>query len=760
MRQMIFFVLLAGCVATQTDRSVTVWLIPIENAGSVDIERSEEIGKEVEAFNREFAGSRITVENTTDPILKMKLLAWNPAFAVPNAAVVINQRRTLHALEQFARQKQIDVHVRFITWDEAFPLISDLKPARRSAGYPDVVQIGSTWDAYLADRGLIMSRPHWPADRGNWKDVLDLSAAELPYITDVRLLFYWKRLPTSSPESREFVLNTSSWSAVVASIRERANSGDTIVFPTGLTLNVLHDYAPLVWSGGAQFLSRGWFGQRIDLTSAKALAVPLLLQANALDLSRPNQPRRLITFPEASHEEVDRIFVNGGYRVTQEPANFMDRWRQDFQRRHTKDGIRFWDYAGAAVPPRAFRGGSDLVVLRGSSNPDAAFSLADFLAGDPEFTTILAEAGHLPAGRRGYGTDVLATALSSGGGPSPDVDRFVDAVQKAIEQGVAYPQMASWPEQVENRQVQEALQVVWRRMGESDPEELKRAARKAEWLINSHTSWFDQFVNVVIEARWALAAILVLAVGIAVYFVFRRIEAQRQVILLLSLYRAHRHDAAKFLGQNFHGIARRACVENWDFATLSGKVLAVSQLFETQLVPHIENIADNQQKEMAGHGSAIRLDQVIYKAWSGAGFIYEAKETLAPPYVHFAGPGLDQWMVHKLPHALLIVLEEWFLNSIKHFVGNNLERPSILVKLERGELILLSSGQISSSDLGILREAPEGTELTKSRQGLKLIRNILHYAYAMRATVENTVGPDGLPRILLRMPLRKILRPA
>lgn len=372
------------------------------------------------------------------------------------------------------------------------------------------------------------------------------------------------------------------------------------------------------------------------------MAVPLLLQANALETPRPGEPRRLITFPEASHEEVDRIFVNGGYRVTQEPANFMDRWRQDFEQRHKKDGIRFWDYAAAAVPPRAFRGGSELVVLRGAPHPDAAFSLADFLAGDPEFTAILAEAGHLPAGRHGYGTDVLAKSLSSGKGPSPEVDRFVDAVQKAIEQGVAYPQLATWPEYVENQQVQEALQVLWRRVGEKDPEELKRAAREVEWLVNSRISWFDGLINVVVEARWVLTAVLVSAIAVALYLIYRRIEAQRKVTLLLFLYRAHRHDAAKFLGQNFHGIAISAQTGKWGVDQIIDKIVAVSLHFQQKLVPHVENIADNQQREMAGLGSPVRLDRVVDTAWAGASYIYEAKETVPPPYVNYARPGLEK----------------------------------------------------------------------------------------------------------------------
>src|SRR5579872_789229 len=431
---LLFF--LALTATAQTSNAITVWLIPGELAAPGDIAQGEEIVDRVNRFNRELAGSRVTVVNTTDPVLKMKLMAWNPAFVVPNASVVTGQTRTLRALQSFAATRNVDVHVRFITWDEAFSLITQLDPAKRGSDFPDVVQIGSTWDAHLASLGLLTSRPDWSRDRGNWKDVVDVPASALPFITDVRILFYWKRLPSSDPGSPELVLNTSSWNAMIDSIRDHASIGDTIALPAGLTLNVLHDYAPLVWAGGAPFISRGWLGPRVDLTSQQALAVPLLLQRRALEESRPGEPRRLIAFPESSHEEVSRLFVNGGYRVTQEPANFIARWRQDFDRRHETDGRRFWDYAGVAVPPKPFRGGSELVVLSGSPEAPAAFALADFLAGDPGFTTIMAEAGHLPAGRAGYGTDILARWLEASASSSPGVERFVEAVQKADRKSV------------------------------------------------------------------------------------------------------------------------------------------------------------------------------------------------------------------------------------------------------------------------------------------------------------------------------------
>jgi hypothetical protein len=749
----------ALCSLARGARQVNLWIIPIENAGPGEIAAGEDIGRRVDAFNREFANSRVTVENTTDPVLKMQLLAWNPAFAVPNAAVVTSQTGTLKALAAYAAQAGVDIRVRFITWDEAFGLISGLDPGARTKDYPDVVQIGSTWRTYLGDRRLIMSRPNWARDRGNWVDLAGLPASSLPYITDVRLLFYWKRLPPALPASREFVLNTSTWTALVDSISARAGSSDTITFPTGLTLNVLHDYAPLVWAGGGEFFVHGWFGWRADLTSPAALAVPLELQRRAIDTSRPHEPKTLITFPESSHEEVDRIFVNGGYRVTQEPANFIDRWRQDFQRRHEKDGLRFWDYAAAAVPPKSFLGGSDLVVTRGTSDPVAAFALADFLASNPDFTQILAESGFLPSGRRGYGTDILTNSLYQSTGSLPDVEHFVDAVQKAVQQGVEYPPLSEWPTKIENQRVQEAFQIIWRRMGERDPERLKTAAREAEWLINSRIYWVDELWNGVIEARWALIGTLFVAWSVAGYFIYRRLQAERALMLLVFLYRAYRHDAAKFLGDNFFGLASAAKHDSLPCPDFVDNVMALSIHFKDKLTPHIERISEGQLTDFFGRSPSMRLDEISDLAFCGATYIFEAKELKEIPYIQYGTEGLDRWRIERMPFSLVVALEEWFLNSVKHVAAHSLQLPILTVRFDGKDLIIESTGKFEEQALEVLSRRPGMVDLHEGRQGLKLIRNILYYAYRARVKIVNATSESGQPRIRLTILLKGYLKP-
>src|SRR4051794_21779180 len=98
-------ILLAAALGAlgQDAPTVTVWLIPAENAGPDDMARGDKVNTLIRAFDEKLSQTRVTVLNTSDSRLKDKLLSWNPAFAVPNASVVTSQLRTVEALDRFAR---------------------------------------------------------------------------------------------------------------------------------------------------------------------------------------------------------------------------------------------------------------------------------------------------------------------------------------------------------------------------------------------------------------------------------------------------------------------------------------------------------------------------------------------------------------------------------------------------------------------------------------------------------------------------------
>jgi len=576
-----------------------------------------------------------------------------------------------------------------------------------------------------------------------------------------------------------------------------------------------------------------------------------------------------VAFPESSHEEADSIFVNGGYRAIIEPANFVDRWRQDFDTRSIaevlnklriaadNDGVsrlialsranlrsvtaediasvislhavqvraeaspmkylqscvpdwlksasgshtrgltntplvrRFWDYAAAVVPPVTFKGGSDLVVLRGTTFPDTAFALADFLATDKEFTGVLADAGHLPAGRPGYGIDVLLGSMS-GHAPDPDTESFVRNVQRAIDQGRTYPQVASWPEAVENRQVLEALQNVWRRIAERNPEGLQKAAAQAEWVINSRMHWWYRLMDSVRSAWQPLIAIL-FAAGVVVILIAqksvradharvkaeqalldadkrtleldrenveaerrrveadrRRVEAERTRLLLLLLTRAHRHEAAKFLGDNLSHIVSSAVAECWPLDRVIHVVEDLGNHFKKRLVTHIDEIVDGQFEEMFGDGASLAIDTLAEKAYDGARYIFEAKYLTRAPQVRFVRDRLSEWRLDVYPYAALVALEEWFLNAVTHINGFQLQDAIIRLSIEGGALVVRSSGSMHQDDRLILEQDPQGSDIRRARKGLPLIRNIFFYAHGTRLTVEQDLQ---LEQIVIRIPL-------
>jgi signal transduction histidine kinase len=508
--------------AADADRHVSVWIIPPEGSGPNDIAQAEDVPSRMQALRSALAGTRVRLLNVEDPLAAKTgshrsgnsgEAGWFPEYTGPNFQVVANQRKTFAALARFAEQNNVYVVLRLITWREAFELLR----AGRTTGpdaLPDVMEVGTTWTANLAANGRIRSRPDWQRSRGNWRDVLGIPASALPYTTDVRLLFYWKRLPSAEPDSPPLALNNTSWPALLDSIGSGTSSADIIALPTAITLNLLYDYVPLVKAGGSQpLIHNGLFGSSVSFSSGSALTVPFYLAEHSSIPLDKGEVRQLISFPETTHEEVTRAFVNGDYRATLEPVSLMARWADDFNERQRKKGKaqRFWDYAAAAVPPEGFKGGGELVVSSGTSHPELAFKLADYLATDPEYTDMLAQAGFLPPGKPGYGVDALVASLASDERDVRDARLFGEVVQKAIVQGDRYPDFARWTDVFENRTVLEKLQRVWRGIAEGDVAGVHQAAKDVDWEINSQIYMPARALNAFLQSWRLVAAILSIA---------------------------------------------------------------------------------------------------------------------------------------------------------------------------------------------------------------------------------------------------------
>jgi hypothetical protein len=747
-----------GVAASQSStRGVSVWLIPAENAGPNEIAQGEHIPSELEALRLSLEGTGVRLLNVEDP-LAMKARSWNPQFSVPNFQVVATQRKTIRALQRFAEHNRVEVTVRLVTWDEAFGLLDAARTEGPDA-LPDVAQIGTSWAGYLAGKRRIRSRPDWESRRGNWRNVLDIPASALPFTNDVRLLFYWKRLPSAADDSEALELSGGTWQGIVESLQKGTNPGDTLVFPTGLTLNLLHDYFPLVWAGTNQaLLSANMFmGSSIDLTSDRALSIPLYLAGKTRLPVGNGEFRRLISFPESGHEEASRTFVNGGYRATVEPANFIGRWIQDFENRQKKqinNGLRrqqFWDHAAAIVPPANFKGGSELVVLSTSQHPEIAFALADFLATDPDYTQALAEAGHLPAGRPGYGINELVRSL-----PHQDKDasarQFSEAVQMAIDQGVRYADLQEWPIVIESRTVQEQLQRVWRRMSEGDVAGMKHAAEDVEWTINSRLYLPARAGDAALRS-WPLLLLIAATLGGYAFWVrTQQLTSHHRLTTLVHLYRASRHESAKILGDNIVGLHRSAAEGRIGHEELIAKLSALGLHYtkDTEgLAPYMARLGEELLAEIQGDSTPQNLHHIVTRAFRGAEMHFQASKLMEKPHVTLVAPALDHWRLVAFPAMAIVILQEWFFNCLRELYFLRTSEAIITVEVilkrrawwhigKRNRQPLLSVtalGHLEEHQRATLMGPPSRGVLRADAQGLVIIRDIAYHAFGCRVNV-------------------------
>jgi ABC-type glycerol-3-phosphate transport system substrate-binding protein len=504
----------AGQGESGSGPSLTIWLIPSEGPDESSPVVGSSVIEQIEVFNQKYGkGQQVTVLNTTVPLLLDQLVAWNPDYAVPTWPIIKGQRYTLDALSRFAAAHNVHINVRFVSWGRIF---DDLQTAatsqpgeRPETEYaPDVAQVGSTWIAYFAQNGFLLPQTNGVTGNLNWRALPGIPQASLKLTTDVRLLFYWKRRRGNSPTTKPFVINTESWQTLLQSIQEHmletgSAPSQPMVMPIGLSQNLLHDLIPLTWFSGGSFLDVD--RSRVDLTGPQSLAIPMLIARNTLLKDEKQQSHRCIAFPEIGHDEAARWFITGDYIATIEPAAFIKRWHDQFKQPSSPGAAReiaippaanFWDYANAAVPPVAFKGGSDLIVLRNTKTPELAFELMSFLARDEAYTKVLSELGFLPAQREDFGiADMMTTLVDQADTrASREIEAFAAVVRQALAKGREYPVYAAWPTELESRDVLESLQRLWRRIGEWNEANVSKgrieaAAAEAELTINRRINW-------------------------------------------------------------------------------------------------------------------------------------------------------------------------------------------------------------------------------------------------------------------------------
>jgi hypothetical protein len=482
----------------------TVYLMPNEPAAKAP-EDPRLIADEVERFNKYYEDRHVTVLNTTIPRLRDQLLAWNPEFAVPTWPMVKGQASaswstdergsgtsdatnrkktgTLDAIAAWVRDNPgVHVNVLVVDWRRG---LEDIQRALKVTGYPyapDIAQVGDTWVEFLDDQNLVATPRQDHLKKLRWRSCSDNTfPTSLRYIQDIRLLYYWKHLPDTSPDKSGLQLeHAKTWEDILAKLKTwiRGDGPQTrrppMVMPIGLDPNLLHGLFSMTRAGGGRFLTTEKSeGPRLELTSPSAWKIPLLLSTSSVQEPETEFAYRIIAFPEMSHQEAIGLFVDGHYSATIEPLSLLRYWRDHFEEQREAWGIpkdaTFWDYAGVVVPPSTFKGGSDLIVTRRASREgmmtDQAFDLARHIAASPDSVRLLAEYGHLPAQAPDAGVAEYIRAL---GVPADHGARVAlpIQIQSALDTGITYPALRPVKE-LESNDVLHAIQGIYLSIAEN-----------------------------------------------------------------------------------------------------------------------------------------------------------------------------------------------------------------------------------------------------------------------------------------------------
>ena len=483
-------------------KEIHLWFIPMHFENSDYLTGLTETEMQAMWLKEYGADSQVRCENLLNPMLKDQLVYNRGELGEPHWQRLFSQISLMKALKRFAQKNDHIVSVRFIMWGKLF---SELQKAIHTNGMPDVFQVGSTWVKYFSDQGLLLTQHN--SKHLNFRSLPNIHNISVRFTTDMRMLFYWKKLPDWPASDQNIHLKTDSWDTLIASLTSEIIEGNNcppMVMPVGLTVNLIHDLVALVSDPTNSFYNEN--SRQVRLTGP-SINLPLLLAEKSTINDANGFPRRVIAFPEITMERAGENFCKGKYLATIQPAEFISQWFESFKQFSQKNGLKkvlFWDYAGIELPPHIFKGGSDLVVYKHSINKDAALQLREFLATDPEVNHCYIEVEkHF---------ERFLSKLPEG------YENFQKKVEKGLESNriVNYPHLSKWPTHIETRDILEKCQVFWRRIAEGDRLAIIHSAEELENEINEIINFKIHIINI-IKSWWYVILFVLMSISFENY---------------------------------------------------------------------------------------------------------------------------------------------------------------------------------------------------------------------------------------------------
>lgn len=380
------------------------------------------------------AAAATTAAPATGPAVTLEM--W----IMPNTGKSVDDMNKV--LAGFYQQNpNIKVNVVEVGWGDA---LTKITTALQTGVGPDVTQVGTTWvGAFAATKGL---RPFTEAEikavggqeaftEAAWQTTYQLGTKEIvamPWFVETRAVYY--RTDLLKKANLDASSAFKDWDTFTESLKKMKEAGAGLVkAPFAITgksdWNVVHNPMPFIWGAGGDILNPEGTKAIINSPEAiKGLSYYTGLYSQGLTLKEAI---------EKNMNDLETLWGAGEIGAFIGIPSVIANSKKPATENGYVDTITAKNMATAMLPAgpqgtKAFVGGSNLVIPKGTKNPDAAVKLVQYLAskkGQLDYQQIV---GNLPANK-----EALNDPFYTG---NVLYKPFLDQ----LKTGKSYPSIAAW----------------------------------------------------------------------------------------------------------------------------------------------------------------------------------------------------------------------------------------------------------------------------------------------------------------------------
>lgn len=359
---------------------------------------------------------------------------------MPNSAKSVDDVQKVLA-DFYKANPNIKVNVTEVGWGDALPKITT---ALQSGVGPDITQVGTTWvGGFAVTKGLRTFTDAEVQAMGGasnfteaaWGTSSLLGSKEvvaIPWFVETRAILY--RTDILQKAGLDASTAFKDWATFSETLKKMKEAGGATLkapfaYPGKGDWNVVHNFAPWVWSAGGEILNKEGTKATFN-TEAGVNGVQYYskLYSDGLVLKEAL---------EKNTADVEAYWSNGDIGAFITGPWMIKNSKLPKDLKGYADTVVAKNMAAAMIPAgsagaKPFVGGSNLVVMKSTKNQEAAVKVVQYLASKKAQLDYADITGNLPATREGQ-SDARYTG-----------DPLYKVFLESLKNGRSYPAVAAW----------------------------------------------------------------------------------------------------------------------------------------------------------------------------------------------------------------------------------------------------------------------------------------------------------------------------